>query len=247
MHPLMPSPLRNTLLCLTISLLAACQSLSDPQAVQTANKIASAPAADVPTSPPAAARYLLSASQTDIRLLVYRAGTLARLGHNHVVQATQARGEILLANDPHQSSFWVELPVSAFVVDTAAPRLDEGDAFHIQPDAAAITGTTLNMLGPLELDAEHYPLITIRSTALNGPLWGMDTTLRINLHGVERDMQVPVSVMLAGDQLIATAVFAIRQTDFGITPLSVFGGALSVEDTVRIRMRIVASLAHPTP
>ncbi|MCK7501930.1 MAG: YceI family protein [Comamonadaceae bacterium] len=65
-------------------------------------------------------------------------------------------------------------------------------------------------------------------------------TLRIKLRGVERDITVPVAIDHRDGQLAVTAVFEIKQTDFGITPLSVLGGALQVADTVRVRMRVVA-------
>jgi len=51
---------------------------------------------------------------------------------------------------------------------------------------------------------------------------------------------VPVAIDYRDGQLAVTAVFAINQTDFGITPLSVLGGALQVADTVKVRMRVVA-------
>jgi hypothetical protein len=45
----------------------------------------------------------------------------------------------------------------------------------------------------------------------------------------------------SGDKLVAMALFSIRHTDYGITPMTVLGGGLQVKDTVKVRMRIVAS------
>lgn len=186
-------------------------------------------------------RYGIRPDLSDVRFLVYRAGPLARLGHNHVVQAKTLRGEILLAPDVHQSNFAIEIPVKDFQVDDADARLEEGGEFLPQPDEDAITGTTRNMLGEKVLDAAHYPLIEIRSGTLKGPRWGMDAAVKIKMHGVEREIVVPTAVEYENDKLIITASFSIKQSEFGITPMSVLGGALQVEDTVRIRMRIVAN------
>ena len=191
-------------------------------------------------SPGKSIRYLVSADLSDIRLLVYRAGALARLGHNHVVQARNIQGEIHLAPEIHNSRFSVEIPVKDLEVDAAGPRSDEGADFSSEPDADAIAGTTRNMLGERVLDAANYPTIKVDLLALSGPLWGLDATVRIKLHGMERELVVPVMVEHGNDRLVVSSVFSVNQTDFGITPFSVLGGALQVADTVRIRMRLVA-------
>lgn len=185
-------------------------------------------------------RYLVSADLSDIRLLVYRAGALARLGHNHVVQARNIKGEIHLAPEIHDSRFSLEIPVKDLEVDSAGPRSDEGADFSSNPDADAIAGTSRNMLGEKVLDAASYPSIKIDLLALSGPIWGLDATVRINLHGVVRELVVPAVVENRNDRLVVSSVFFVNQKDFGIVPFSVLGGALQVADTVRIRMRIVA-------
>jgi hypothetical protein len=180
---------------------------------------------------------------SDVRFLVFRAGRLANLGHHHVVQAKTVTGDIYLAADFHRSSFALVIPVADFQVDAAAARSVEGDEFAKLPDAEAIAGTTRNMLDNNVLDATRYPQIDIRSVGLAGPAWAPDITLRVKLRGVERDLTVPVALDTRDDQLAVTAVFEIKQTDFGITPLSVLGGALQVADAIKVRMRIVARKA----
>lgn len=192
-------------------------------------------------------RYDIRAELSDIRFLVFRAGPLAKLGHNHVVQAKNIRGEIQLAADIRQSSFFIELPVKDFQVDAIAARLDEGSEFLPQPDDEAIAGTARNMLGAKTLDAARFPTIEIQSVGLNGPAWGMDVTLRIRMRGVERDVVVPTAIERSGDRIVVTAFFSIKQSDFGIAPLSVLGGAMQVDDTVRARLRIVASRGDSPP
>jgi len=50
----------------------------------------------------------------------------------------------------------------------------------------------------------------------------------------------PPTSAYRGDQLTVTAVFDLDQTDFGMTPLSLLGGALQVANRTRVRLRIVA-------
>lgn len=185
-------------------------------------------------------RYAIRSELSDVRFLVYRAGPLAARGHNHVVQARTITGEIALAPEFQRSTFSIVMPVADFLVDAADLRSVEGDEFAKMPGADLIEGTTRNMLGAKVLDAQQFPQIEIRSVGLVGPAWGPDVTIRIRLHGVEHDLRVPVAIDVTDQRLTATAVFDIKQSDFGITPLSILGGALQVGDVVRVRMRIVA-------
>ena len=188
-------------------------------------------------------RYEIRPELSDIRFLVYKAGALARLGHNHVITAKGLSGEVRLAPDIHRSRFSLEMMVADFQVDDESARRDEGAAFFPQPDAEVIRGTRKNMLGEQVLDAARYPSIRIESVALSGPEWGMDIRVRIRLHGVEREELIPAALDRRTEQLAVMALFTIRQSDFGITPMSVLGGALQVDDAVRVRLRIVATPA----
>ena len=187
--------------------------------------------------------YVLDATRSDVRFLVYRAGVLASFGHNHVIEAKDLHGDVYLADDIRASGFSLTLPVAGFTVDDAAARRVEGPDFASQPSAAAIEGTRKNMLGPALLDAEQFPEISIRSVKLLGPDWDLDATVRITLHGTARDTTVLIAVQHDGESLSATGAFDIKQSDFGITPFSILGGGLQVADGIRIRFHLVAAKA----
>lgn len=223
---------RLALLCGLLAL-GACGTPAPPPAPALPPLAAEAPAGEF-------TRYAVLPQASELRLLVYREGPLERLGHNHVVHTRDIGGEILLAADFHRSSFSLRIPVAGFEVDAPAARAEEGAAFAQPPDAEAVAGTLRNLLGAGVLDAAHHPHIAVRSVGLAGPAWAPDVTLRVTLRGVERQLTIPAALERRDDRLGATAVFEIRQSDFGIAPLSVLGGSLRVADTVRVRLRIVA-------
>lgn len=228
--------LRAILLGVAVMLLGACQTAP----VTGGAAPATGPLPPLPVQ--GTVHYVLDAARSDVRFLVYRAGPLALLlGHNHVIEAKDLTGDVYLATDIHDSGFSLTLPVTGFTVDHADARRVEGADFATQPSAAAIDGTRKNMLGPALLDAEHFPVISIRSVKLLGPDWALDATVRITLHGAARDVTVPIFVEHDGDTLGVSGSFDIKQSDFGITPFSAGGGALQVADTVRIRFHLVAA------
>jgi len=99
------------------------------------------------------------------------------------------------------------------------------------------------MVGPQVLNVEQYPTITFvitsiaintnQETRLDGVVTG-----RLTLRDVTRSITVPITARLEGQTLIAAGRFALKQTDYGIKPVSV-GGVVSVKDTVNISFDIV--------
>jgi polyisoprenoid-binding protein YceI len=157
-----------------------------------------------------------------------------------VVRVQSLRGDIHLAPRFEQSAFELGFSVADLQVDPADARADEGAEFAVMPSAQAVAATFRNMTGSAVLDADNYPEVTLRLVDIVGPEWGPELTVRVSLHGVERDVAVPVAIHRTEKTVIVTGLMPLRTSDFGITPFSVLGGGLQVLDEVKIRFRIVA-------
>jgi len=191
---------------------------------------------------PDAPRFAVDAQASEIRLLVYRDGPLARFGHNHVIVG-RVEGEISAGDTASGSAFRLDTPVSSFIVDPPAARAEEGADFAAEVSEQARQATRENMLGEEVLDAGKYSLISIASVALSGPRWNPTVTVRVTLRGASRDVRFPAAVFQYGEALEVIASFRVRQSDFGIKPFAALGGGLLVRDAMDIRMRIVARRA----
>jgi hypothetical protein len=188
-------------------------------------------------------RFLVDSEASEIRLLVYRAGPLARFGHNHVISG-RVRGEIRAGERAADSGFRLEIPVESFVVDPPAARAEEGEEFASEVSEQARQATRDNMLGKDVLDSASRPLIAIDSIALAGPRWNPTVLARATLHGATRDLRFPAAVMQQGDLLTVVASFRVRQSDFDLTPFTALGGGLQVRDPIDIRLSLVARRAN---
>lgn len=191
---------------------------------------------------PGAPRFAVVPHASELRLLVYRDGPLARFGHNHVVVG-RVEGEVRAADTAAGSAFRIEIPVGSFAVDHPAARAEEGAEFAAEVSEPARKGTRENMLGVEVLDAARYPFLRIASVALAGPRWNPTVTARVTLRGVTRDVRFPAAVFESGDTIEIIASFRVRQSDFGLKPFAVFGGGLLVRDALDIRVRVVARRA----
>ena len=172
-------------------------------------------------------------AQSLIAVTVRRGGLLARLGHDHVVASRTITGFAAPAAGRADFSFRLD----QMTVDEAALRREAN--LDTQPSEAAIAGTRTNMLTRV-LEAERFPLVALHTQQLAGqPL-----QLSITLHGVTRTVAAPARIDTTPDAVTATGTLQLRQSDFGITPMSVMGGAMTVQDTMELRYRIVARAAR---
>jgi len=185
-------------------------------------------------------RYQVSAAESEVRVLVYRDGPMARLGHNHVLSSRALQGEILLGGRDEAPRFALALPVASFTVDDAALRAEEGDEFPGVVDAEAIAGTRRNLLSEALLDGARFPEIRLTSRQVTGRSPGYAVTVAVEVKGQVREVVVPVRVELLGSELRVMGEFSLVHADLGLTPFTVMGGLLSVRDELRLRVRLVA-------
>jgi polyisoprenoid-binding protein YceI len=209
------------------------------------------PDAVPPASPPAAApaaqgaRYRIDSAHSELRVLVYRAGAMAALGHDHVIVNRALEGWVTFSGEVASAVFFLTVPTSGFVVDEDAARRQEGADFSEVIDADAKAGTLHNMRGPAVLDAQGHPAITVRSvsiaTATGGAqATGAQATVSVSVAGHESSLVVPFTVDSASGRLHARVDFSVQQTRLGLTPFSVFLGALRVEDELHVKLDLVA-------
>ncbi len=196
--------------------------------------------APAPAATQGSAVYTIDSSASVVRILVYRGGALARLGHNHVMTATSLSGQVAVNPDPAKSTFDLSFPVAEINVDDTQARREVGDEFPGEISQGDRDGTRRNMLRAEVLDAEHFPRVSLRSVSITPPLQTAKITARIAIKDVSRDVEVPVAIDVADARLTATGQFPIKQTDFGIKPFSIGLGALEVVDQLQIRFKIVA-------
>ena len=188
--------------------------------------------------PAGATLYAVDADRSVVTLRVYRAGRLAMLGHNHVVTSANESGFAWTKGAPDASGFEVRLAVADLVVDDPAARAAAGEDFPGTLSDAAREGTRRNMLRAEVLDGEHYPQIAVRGNSL-GSTWDRATVAAdVTLRGQTRRVDVPLEIVHDEGTIVARGTFRILQSDFGITPFSVGGGAIQVADEVDVAFEI---------
>lgn len=216
-----------------LALLTACRA---PEPKPTP----SAPAAAVGTPPSVRTRYQVEGAASRLHVLVYRAGTMARLGHNHVLSTEQLSGTVVVHPQLEQSQLVLDVPVNTFKVDEPAARALEGQDFSADVPPDAREATRANLLREEVLDGVRFPVINLRAVSISGTHHNPIVTVSITVKDTAQRIEVPVTLSYREREITATGEFSVKQTAFGITPFSVGMGALQVRDELRIRFAIVA-------
>lgn len=162
-----------------------------------------------------------------VRVLVYRGGTAARLGHNHVLQAGDLRVD-WPADGPV-----LRFRLDALAIDPPALRARLGDAFASAVDDGARAGTRANLLKAL--DAAAHPEVVVRTLRQVGEGGRRAVEAEITLHGVTRRQWFVAEV----DGARARGEVVVRQSDFGIQPFTVLGGLLAVQDALVVQFELL--------
>jgi hypothetical protein len=184
--------------------------------------------------------YRVDDQASQVLILVYRDGRMARLGHNHVLRVRQLSGEVVVPKDIANTTFTLEFPVAAMSIDETALRAEQGEDFKATIDAASIDGTRGHMLGDKLLDATHFPVIRLQSGPLtnDGDHW--TATLSITVRDHVATVVVPVTLTLDPESMSASGEFDLTHSQLGLTPYSVGLGAIRVAETMHVRFHVLA-------
>ena len=240
---------------LTMTLMAACVG-SQPSPAPLPTVTADAPGA--PQSPPevladtdtpARPEWLLSDAQLVIH--IGKTGRLARLGHNHLVSASDLQGRAW-TDDRGSLNAEVSLEVTALEVDNhdlrerfrQKPGGEWLDIYKSTPTSKNIADTRKNMLGPRVLDAEHHPSLRVQAIAADAAAefdiadaGSLNASIEITLRAQRSNAPVTLHWQrLASGSIAWQARFEVTHQTLGLTPFSALGGALAVADLISIEV-----------
>jgi hypothetical protein len=169
-----------------------------------------------------AADRLVDLDRSMVTVRVSTSGVTKALSDNHVVQAPLSEG-----------TFDDAIPHLAIVIDARKLRV-------VDPGRPAGDRKTLEarMLGPEVLDVKRHQWITFHSVSIDALAkeeWLIHGELE--LHGNIRAL--PVKVVRQNGRYKGAVV--VKQSDFGIAPISVAGGAVTVNDEVTIEFDVLVT------
>jgi len=159
--------------------------------------------------------------QSTITIHVFKSGLFSGFAHNHIVVAPINHSNI----DPTHLS-------AEITVVTKEMKVTDHDVSD--KDRAEIQST---MLGPKVLDQAQYPEIHFKSSRIEQTSpqhYRVAGTLE--LHGTKREITLEVTG--APEHYHGTT--KLKQSDFGIKPISLGGGSIKVKDELELEFDVYA-------
>jgi polyisoprenoid-binding protein YceI len=204
-------------------------------------KIAQSP----PTPPPQRHEgrpFDVASRESLLTILAFRGGTLAKVGHNHVIASHDVTGTFYVPEDVSHSTFELHIPVGQLAIDEPDLRAQEGPDFPKDVPDSAKEGTRRNMLSEALLNGAQYSEIILTAQHIDTTTPGSQVRadVQIAVRGQTHTISVPVTYSLSNGQLTASGELPLKQSDLGLTPFTAMLGALAVQDEMKVRFHFVA-------
>jgi len=163
------------------------------------------------------------AQQSAVTIHVFKTGLFSGFAHNHVVLAPVGGASM----DPEGLKAEVSFAVKDMrVLD---PDVSAKDRAEIQS----------TMLGPKVLDAAKYPEIRFKSSRIEQTApEHYKVTGTLELHGASKQLSFEVT----GAPEHYHGATKLKQSDFRIKPISLFGGSVKVKDELELEFDIYAPI-----
>jgi polyisoprenoid-binding protein YceI len=178
--------------------------------------------------------YEVDPNASHVVINVDKGGLLSFAGHTHEVLAPVAAGMVVFdPDDLSTASVRVEFETSALRVSGRGEPADDVPTVQRTMESERV------------LDVSRFPRMTFISRTMRlvdrrGDRLRVNVEGDLTLHGVTRQERSVVTAELAPNTLTVAGKLAIRQTDFGIEPVTAGAGTVRVKDQLNVEFTLVA-------
>ena len=208
--------------------------------------------APAPAAAPAAApvKYKLDANKGFVYVQVFKdQSTLAAsLSHDHVNDTIYGLAGGVWGEADHAKAVArriracqveVNVPVGQLEVD--APEMRKKVGYDTVLDDSDRGTVREHMLAEDQLNSAKYPNISFKSTKCEGTGSAIKVTGNFTLHGVTKQVTVPMTLSGDGKAFTAKGSFKVKQSDFGYKPFEALLGQLKNSDEISFTIDVVGA------
>jgi polyisoprenoid-binding protein YceI len=177
-------------------------------------------------------KFTINPGASRFTVQAFATGMLSTFGHNPSIGIRDFEGEIRFAPETYeQASLRMTLKMSSLEV------LDEMKRDDRKKLEQSMNGEVL--------DVDHFPAAEYESKSVtvekagSGPL-NAHANGELSFHGVKHLQALDARVADMGAMLRISGEFTMRQSDYGIKPVSFAGGMLRLKDELKFKFELVA-------
>jgi len=176
--------------------------------------------------------YVIDPKASRFTVQAFASGMLSAMGHNPTIGIRNFSGEVDFNTESAQGArFRLSIKANSLsVLDDVSDK----DRREME-----------QMINERVLEPDKHPEILYEAPAvsvsrLQGNLYSAMLNGRLTFHGMTLSQSVTARIADFGEMLRTSGDFILRQSDCGIKPISVAGGALKVKDELKFLFEIVA-------
>jgi polyisoprenoid-binding protein YceI len=176
--------------------------------------------------------YVVDTRASRLTVQAFAAGLLSAMGHNPRIGIRTFSGEVDFSADAAQAaSFRLTMKSNCLGV---LDDISDKDRREIE-----------KMMNEQVLESSKYPDIVYEAPAvtiarIDGALYSATLAGTLSFHGTTRSQLITARIAVFDEMIRASGEFMLNQSDYGIKPISVAGGALKVKDELKFSFEMVA-------
>jgi polyisoprenoid-binding protein YceI len=180
----------------------------------------------------ATVRYSIETGKGTFTVRAFATGLLSAFAHSPTIAIPDFKGDVFLSPDAlEKSTLRLEIDPASLVVTN---DISEKDRQEINRRMHAEV-----------LETDSYPEIVyecsrVSASAIGEGQYWIALNGALTLHGATRTQPVSARASLIGDMLRATGEVSIRQSDYGIQPVTAAGGTIKLKDDLKLSFDIFA-------
>jgi polyisoprenoid-binding protein YceI len=178
------------------------------------------------------AKFVIDETGSRFTVQAFSAGLLSSFGHNPTIAIRDYDGEIEIFTDTFENA-QVRLNVRTKHMDVM-DRMKSDDRKKLEQEMYA------NVLNVDRFPTASYESTEVSIQKIGGELFVAHVIGEFSFHGVERIQLIDARVTRMATMLRISGQFTLRQTDFGIKPVSFAGGTLRLKDELKFNFEFVA-------
>jgi polyisoprenoid-binding protein YceI len=176
--------------------------------------------------------YVVDARSSRFTVQAFSTGILSAMGHNPKIGIRTFTGEVHFNVEAAQASgFQLSMKSNSMGVLDDISDKDRRDIEKIMNE---------QVLEPGKYPDIVYDAPSVSIARIGSDLYSANINGTLSFHGVSRNQTVSARIAVFDEMLRASGEFKLNQSEYGIKPISVAGGALKVKDELKFSFEMVA-------
>ena len=176
--------------------------------------------------------YLVDARASRFTVQAFATGLLSAMGHNPKIGIRTFSGEVDFSPETAEGGgFRLRIQANSLSVMDDVSDKDRREIERMMNE---------QVLEPQKYPEIAYEAAVVSVTRLEGALYTAKMEGKLSFRGVTCSQPVTARIAEFGEMLRASGEFTLQQSDYGVKPISVAGGALKVKDELKFSFEMVA-------